>query len=87
MAPGFYLSRFHVLLAAISIGSAVGFYLYQKKKRGKPPQKWEQVGEVTELCVYPLKSGKRIALKRAEFTSYGIKQRKDDSKFYQLQDR
>lgn len=81
------LSKSCVLLATTSVAvGAVGFYLYRKRK-STPPAQWEEVGTVTELYMYPLKSGKRIPVKRAECTKRGLRQTAEDGKIYQLRDR
>lgn len=73
---------------SIALVSALGLYLYQtRRKSKKPPEKWEAVGEVTELYIYPLKSGRRVAANKAECTQAGFKQSKEDEKVYQLRDR
>lgn len=84
------IPKTYILFATTSIAlvSALGVYLYQtKRKSKKPPEKWEAVGEVTELYIYPLKSGRRVAVKKAECTQAGFKQTAEDEKVYQLRDR
>lgn len=72
--------------STLAILTVLGTYFYQRRKN-KPPSNWESVGKVTELCLYPLKSGKRKPLRAAECTKYGIKQRKEDERVYQMRDR
>lgn len=85
-----HIPKTYVLLATTSIAlvSALGVYLYQtRRKSKKPPEKWEAVGKVTELYIYPLKSGRRIAVNKAECIQTGFKQTKEDEKAYQMRDR
>lgn len=72
---------------SIAIASALGLYLYQRRRKIRPPEKWEEVGKVTELFIYPLKSGRRVPLQNAECTKFAFKQTKDDERVYQLRDR
>lgn len=83
------IPKSYVLIATTSVAilSALGIYLYQRKRKWKPPQQWEAVGKVTDLYIYPLKSGRRIVVKKAECTQVGFKQTADDEKVYQLRDR
>lgn len=76
-----------VLTSTLAITCAVGLLFYQKRKRSQPPAKWEKVGEVTELYIYPLKSGRRVPLMEAECTKYGLKQTAKDERVYQMRDR
>lgn len=85
-----HISKSYVLLATTSIAlvSAVGIYLYQtKRKSKKPPEKWEAVGKVTELYIYPLKSGRRLAVNDVECMQAGFKQTKVDEETYRIRDR
>lgn len=76
-----------VLIAStIGIITILGLYWYQKKRKISVPTKWEPVGKVKNLFIYPLKSGHRIELKTAICTEYGIKMPKSGSS-YQFRDR
>lgn len=77
------------LLATTSaaIASAFAVYYYQKNKRLGPPQKWQEIGKVIELYIYPLKSGKRVPVKRAECVKFAFKQTKEEEEAYQMKDR
>ena len=37
-----------------------------------PDPKWEKVGQIQELYVYPLKSGRGKSLRECDFTEWGI---------------
>ncbi|XP_044269581.1 mitochondrial amidoxime reducing component 2-like isoform X1 [Tribolium madens] len=75
---------FTSLVTAITVFSS---YLYQKWKQVKIPSNWEQIGSVKKLHLYPLKSGHRVELQRAEVTKVGLREVKEDVKFFQLRDR
>lgn len=70
-----------------TVVAVVGAYLYQKKKKEIVPWTWEEVGTLKKLHLYPLKSGHRLELTRADCTEVGLKQSKEDEKGYQLKDR
>ncbi|XP_019877248.1 mitochondrial amidoxime-reducing component 1 isoform X2 [Aethina tumida] len=74
-----------ISIATISAGFA--YYFYQLKKKVKVPGKWTEIGIVKKLCIYPLKSGNRIEVSKAECTEVGLRQCKDDDPTYQLRDR
>ncbi|EFA02140.1 mitochondrial amidoxime reducing component 2 [Tribolium castaneum] len=75
---------FTSLVTAVTV---VGSYLYQKWKQVKIPSNWERIGSVKKLHLYPLKSGHRVELQRAEVTEVGLRQTKEDEKIFQLRDR
>lgn len=89
----FNIPRSYILFATTSIAvvsALFSVYWYQRKRksyRRPPPKNWEAVGNITELFIYPLKSGRRIPATRVECTQYGFKQTTDDEKVYQLRDR
>lgn len=89
MDSKFIILKPYVLFAttSIAVASAVILYFYQRRRRLNPPEKWEQVGKVTELYIYPLKSGRRIPVKTADCAKYSFKLAKADNKLYQLRDR
>lgn len=78
-----------LLTFSFTLVAVLGAYCYQRYKRSKnqPPTQWEPVGNVTELGIYPLKSGKRIPVRRAQVTKYGLKQTIQDETAYQMRDR
>lgn len=75
------------IVGATSILSIIGTYLYRKKKGDQIPTKWKSVGEVTNLYLYPLKSGRAIELQEAQCTEYGLSHTSQDSGELQLRDR
>ncbi|XP_048516477.1 mitochondrial amidoxime reducing component 2 isoform X1 [Dendroctonus ponderosae] len=66
------------LVSLASLIAALGAYVYQKKKKEIIPWTWEEVGKLTKLNLFPLKSGHRIELHKAECTKYGLRQTKDE---------
>lgn len=74
-------------IAGAAVLAYLGIQFYQKKKRDIIPWKWEEIGTLTHLYFYPLKSGHRIELNKGECTEFGIKQSVEDEKVLQLGDR
>lgn len=85
--PSLQKSSVILIGATAAILAAFGTYFYQRKRKTALPSTWEPVGEVRDLCLYPLKSGRRKHLKTAECTKYGLQQTREDGKVYQLRDR
>lgn len=75
------------VVVTISLLSVVASFLYQRKRRWTPPKNWRQVAKVTNLSLYPLKSGKRYDMKQAECTERGMKVTKNENALMQLRDR
>ncbi|KAG5890165.1 hypothetical protein JTB14_005185 [Gonioctena quinquepunctata] len=74
------------VLAGVATLAALIFF-YQKKKKEIIPWSWEEVGTLTHLNLYPLKSGHRLELMRGEFKEFGLKQLEEDEKVFQMADR
>nr|CAD7399493.1 unnamed protein product [Timema cristinae] len=51
----------------------------------KPPSRWRRVGELAELTVFPLKSGRGVQLEEADCTEIGLRTREEG--VFQLRDR
>lgn len=83
--PQVFSFNFALIATTVSVVSAFGVFLYQKSKRKRVPNSWVQIGKVTHLYIYPMKSGKKIAVKEAECTETGLQLITDDS--VQLKDR
>lgn len=75
------------VLAGAAVLAYLGFQFFQKKKKEIIPWKWEEVGSLSQLYIYPLKSGHRMEVSRAECTEVGLKQTEVDEKVLQLRDR
>ncbi|XP_050300005.1 mitochondrial amidoxime-reducing component 1-like isoform X2 [Anthonomus grandis grandis] len=75
------------LVSVASVLAAAAAYFYQKKKKEIIPWSWEEVGKLTKLNLYPLKSGHRIELVKAECTEFGLKQADEGDNVNQLRDR
>ncbi|XP_068246122.1 mitochondrial amidoxime reducing component 2-like [Palaemon carinicauda] len=55
------------------VGAAlVGWWAWRRFSTPPLPDKWEEVGEVSELVIYPLKSARGILLKEAQAGIYGL---------------
>lgn len=79
-------SGFTFLAGLTTVLSIVAAYLYQKK-REIIPKKWDEIGVVKKINLYPLRSGHKVELQRAECTNFGMKQTEEDEKVFQLRDR
>ncbi|XP_076252650.1 mitochondrial amidoxime reducing component 2-like isoform X2 [Rhynchophorus ferrugineus] len=77
------------VVSLASVLAALGVYFYRNKKKEILiiPWRWEEVGKLTRLNLYPLKSGHRIELNQAEATEFGLRQTKEDETVFQLRDR
>lgn len=76
-----------VITGLVTVITVVGTFFYQKWKKVKIPSDWQKVGNVKKIYLYPLKSGHRMELQRAECTEVGLRQTKEDEKILQLRDR
>ncbi|XP_066938389.1 mitochondrial amidoxime-reducing component 1-like [Macrobrachium rosenbergii] len=55
------------------IGAAlVGWWIWRRSSTPLLPESWEEVGEVSELIIYPLKSARGIRQKEAQAGIYGL---------------
>ncbi|KAF5305929.1 hypothetical protein FQR65_LT07540 [Abscondita terminalis] len=65
---------FESVLAAGVVGilTTAAVYYYQKWKRNRVPTQWDPVGIVTQLYIYPFKSGHQVELDTAICTEYGV---------------
>ncbi|KAI4455435.1 molybdopterin cofactor sulfurase mosc [Holotrichia oblita] len=80
MSPGnlsdFAQSNQHIisLTTIATVTALIGAYLYYRKATAivKIPKNWIRVARVKQLCVYPLKSGRRRELDSAECTKVGL---------------
>ncbi|CAG9856663.1 unnamed protein product [Phyllotreta striolata] len=73
--------------AGVAVLAYFGMQIYQKKKRDIMPWKWEEIGTLGQMFFYPLKSGHRIELERADCTVFGLRQTDGDQKILRLMDR
>lgn len=79
-----------VALGAVSIPAVMSAWRGSKKLRPLPPNNkapWKLIGNLTDLRIYPLKSGQGIDLKEAELTNLGLIQVANGSKKILLRDR
>ncbi|XP_045104953.1 mitochondrial amidoxime reducing component 2-like isoform X2 [Portunus trituberculatus] len=56
------------------LGAAAVFALafFRRQRRPVLPEKWEEVGEVCSMTIYPLKSGRGVTVTEGEATSWGL---------------
>nr|CAD7601814.1 unnamed protein product [Timema genevievae] len=72
-------------LAATALAAGLVARRYGRWKNNRPPVKWRRVGELLELTLYPLKSGRGIDLEEADCAELGL--RTTDKKPLVLRDR
>ncbi|CAG2061519.1 unnamed protein product, partial [Timema podura] len=65
---------------------ACSSYWWWRQRKGdqKPPSRWRRVGELAELTVFPLKSGRGVQLEEADCTEIGLRTREEG--VFQLRD-
>nr|CAD7433608.1 unnamed protein product [Timema monikensis] len=62
-----------VTLASTALTAALVARWYGRWKNNRPPVKWRRVGELLELTLYPLKSGRGIDLGEADCAELGLR--------------
>jgi len=60
-------------VSAVLLTVAVAWWHQRVQGKNKVPTKWRRVGEVSEMTIYPLKSGKGVDLKEAHCTELGLR--------------
>ncbi|EFN87759.1 MOSC domain-containing protein 1, mitochondrial, partial [Harpegnathos saltator] len=65
----------YVTAAAVGAGTAVFFiwWWWTRRQKHQPPSKWRKVGELSDLCVFPVKSLGAVRLTSMECTLLGLK--------------
>jgi hypothetical protein len=66
-------------MAAILLTVAVTWWHQRIQGKKKIPTKWRRVGEVSEMSIYPLKSGRGVDLKEASCTDLGLRTIEDET--------
>lgn len=70
------MSRYSVsaLIAGSLVAVTLSYYIHRRKNLQKPPKngKWQYIGTVQELSVYPLRSGAALLLKEAQCKTDGL---------------
>nr|XP_045598417.1 mitochondrial amidoxime-reducing component 1-like isoform X3 [Procambarus clarkii] len=56
----------------VGVGAAAVMWAWRRFSSPWIPSKWEEVGEVGELTIYPIKSGLGVSVNQAEATEYGL---------------
>ncbi|XP_025836734.1 mitochondrial amidoxime reducing component 2-like isoform X2 [Agrilus planipennis] len=76
------------LSSAFTGAILLAFYIFKSRVLNIPWYKeWKYVGKVSDLYMYPLKSGRFLKLKRARCTTFGLKQFEEDERAFQMLDR
>lgn len=75
-----------VIPFSITFFAGIAIYWFFNKNKRKVPKKWEPIGTVTKLFIYPLKGGRRVELENAICTKQGFVMPKNGTK-YQFKDR
>ncbi|PSN39539.1 hypothetical protein C0J52_12384 [Blattella germanica] len=66
--------------AAVLLTTALAAWLHQRiLGRNRIPTKWRKVGEIREMTIYPLKSGRGVNLKNAICTDLGLQSIEQDT--------
>ncbi|XP_039739360.1 mitochondrial amidoxime-reducing component 1-like isoform X1 [Pteropus medius] len=66
--PAAWLAAAALGLAAVALGAAAW-----RRARPRRPRRLQQVGTVQQLCIYPVKSCKGVAVSEAECTALGLR--------------
>lgn len=53
-------------------GVALGAWYYFQYRKNKIPTEWIKIGELDEICIYPIKSFKAIKIKSSECLTRGV---------------
>lgn len=56
----------------VGVGALAGLWAWRRYTPKGPPNTWEEVGVVSELTVYPLKSGRGVAVEEGRATEFGL---------------
>lgn len=56
----------------VGVGALLAWWAWRRRNQLDTPIKWEEVGEVSQLVIYPLKSARGVKVTEAEATSYGL---------------
>ncbi|XP_066957679.1 mitochondrial amidoxime-reducing component 1-like [Macrobrachium rosenbergii] len=57
---------------SIGVGSLLGWFAWRRIKDSSYPRTWEEVGEVSEILIYPLKSARAVRKKSAQASTCGF---------------
>jgi hypothetical protein len=66
-------------MAAVLLTVAFAWWHQRTQGQKKVPTKWRRVGEVSEMTIYPLKSGRGVDLKDAFCTDLGLQTTEDET--------
>ncbi|XP_069950478.1 mitochondrial amidoxime reducing component 2-like isoform X2 [Cherax quadricarinatus] len=57
---------------SVGVGAVAVWWVWRQRSAQHLQFMWEEVGEVSELTIYPLKSGRGVSVNSAQATSYGL---------------
>ncbi|XP_042888810.1 mitochondrial amidoxime reducing component 2-like [Penaeus japonicus] len=56
----------------VGVGALAGLWAWKHYAPKGPPNTWEEVGVVSQLTLYPLKSGRGVAIEEGQATEFGL---------------
>ncbi|KAG7161333.1 Mitochondrial amidoxime-reducing component 1-like 2 [Homarus americanus] len=56
----------------VGVTALTGWWAWKYYTSTRLPDKWEEVGEVYQLSIFPLKSGRGVSVKEAQATTHGL---------------
>ncbi|CAH1159781.1 unnamed protein product [Phaedon cochleariae] len=81
-------NRVIIFVGVVSLGTILYAWLSEKtSKKVKIPTEWKAVGKIAKMCIYPMKSGRRIELQQAECSKQGLMEAEKFNKSLRLRDR
>ncbi|XP_071523615.1 mitochondrial amidoxime-reducing component 1-like [Panulirus ornatus] len=66
------LERLELSFACGGMAALAGWLAWRLYSRPHHPKEWEEVGEVSDLTIFPLKSGRGVSVKQAQATTHGL---------------
>ncbi|XP_063878249.1 mitochondrial amidoxime-reducing component 1-like isoform X1 [Scylla paramamosain] len=72
--PAFPDGILKITCVGTSMGTAavLAWVVWRRQRRPVLPDKWEEVGEVCDMTIYPLKSGRGVMVTEGEATPWGL---------------
>ncbi|XP_047481830.1 mitochondrial amidoxime reducing component 2-like [Penaeus chinensis] len=56
----------------VGVGALAGLWAWRRHTPREPPNTWEEVGVISALTLYPLKSGRGVAVEEGRATEFGL---------------
>ncbi|XP_071523613.1 mitochondrial amidoxime reducing component 2-like [Panulirus ornatus] len=57
---------------SVGVGALAGWWAWRRYTSLQLPDEWEEVGEVSDLTIFPLKSGRGVSVEQAQATTHGL---------------